>query len=443
MPIVGRPTPAFIVGTLLILSCAPPPPVGEFEPDVHLSEIGIGFARSSVNAPIFRQSSVITHDDEQYAAYYDPDGRMVLAKRQLGSDRWQIHLTPHRGNAADAHNSISLGVDGQGFLHVAWDHHGQPLNYARAVSPGSLELGEPTGQTGQNESQVTYPGFYSLPDGDLLFLYRDGASGDGDILLNRYDVATGRWEPVQHPLIRGEGARNAYVNRLVVDDDGGWHISWSWRETPDVATNHDLLYAYSPDEGRSWQRSTGELYQLPIVAGNAEVAWEVPQGSELINQTSMTVDAEGRPVVATYWRDEGEEIPQFRLVWRDSDGWRMSQVGERTEAFQLSGGGTKRIPISRPQVVASRSGAIHMIYRELSRGGVTIATSLSAQRDDWLVRDVWTESVGLWEPSYDPALWKRDEVLHLFLQRVGQGDGEQLEDVEPQPVGVLEVRGLE
>ena len=99
--------------------------------------------------------------------------------------------------------------------------------------------------------------------GDLLFLYRDGGSGDGDILLNRYDVAEARWVPVQHPLIRGEGARNAYVNRLVIDSDGGWHISWTWRETPDVATNHDVLYAYSPDQGRSWQRSTGEPYDLP------------------------------------------------------------------------------------------------------------------------------------------------------------------------------------
>lgn len=439
----GRLSPLFLAIPLLTLACAPQSQGGAPVPASHFSEIGIGFARSSVNAPIFRQSSIITHGNDQYAAYYDADGQMVLAKRRLGSDRWETLVTDHRGNVADAHNSISLGVDGDGYLHVSWDHHGQPLNYARAVAPGSLELGEPAGQTGRNESQVTYPGFYSLPDGDLLFLYRDGGSGDGDILLNRYDLGAGQWEPVQHPLIRGEGARNAYVNRLVVDADGGWHISWTWRETPDVATNHDVLYAYSPDQGRTWQRSTGEPYDLPIIAATAEVAWEVPEGSDLINQTSMTVDAEGNPMVATYWRDQGEEIPQFRLVWRDASGWRMSQIGARSEPFRLSGGGTKRIPISRPQVVASGSGAVHVIFRELSRGGVTIATSTSPQRDDWVVRDVWSEPVGLWEPSYDPVLWERDEVLHLFLQRVGQGDGEQLEDVPPQPAGVLEVEGLE
>jgi BNR repeat-containing family member len=406
----------------------------------HLSPIALGWARSSVNAVIFRQNSVVTHGQEQFAAFYDPEGRLVLAKRRLGTDAWTIRPTSFRGNVRDAHNAISIAVDGSGVLHVAWDHHGQPLNYARGVAPGSLELSGPQPQTGRMEGQVTYPGFYLLPDGDLLFLYRDGASGDGDVLLNRYRLEAGRWEAVQHPLIDGEGARNAYVNRLVVDPRGGWHLSWTWRESPDVASNHDVVYAFSPDEGRSWRRSTGETYALPITAATGEVAWRVPQGSELINQTSMAVDAAGRPVIATYWRAEGEEVPQFRLVWRDAEGWRMSQIGTRRTPFRLSGGGTKRIPVSRPQVIAGPSGEVHVIFRDEERGGgITVATSRSPDRNDWALRDVWEQPVGLWEPSHDPVAWRRDGRLHLFHQLVGQGDAETLEDIPPQVVGVLEV----
>ncbi len=424
---------------ILFVGCLQPPSVTPTDL-ARLSPIGPGWARSSVNAVIFRQSSLVSHDDVQYAAFYDPEGRMVLAKRRLGTDDWEIRVTGHRGNVRDAHNAISLGMDGAGYLHVSWDHHGQPLNYTRAVAPGSLELAPPSPQTGHLESQVTYPGFYQLPDGDLAFLYRDGASGDGDVLLNRYDVETEAWTAVQHPLIDGEGARNAYVNQLAVDERGGWHLTWTWRESPDVASNHDVVYAYSPDQGSSWRKSTGERYDLPITAAEGEIAWAVPQGSELINQTSMTVDDQGRPMAVTYWRDEGQEVPQFRLVWHDGARWRMSQVGERTTAFRLSGGGTKRIPISRPQVVAGRDGAVHVIFRDEERGGgITIATSRSPDHDDWTLRDVWPQPVGLWEPSYDPVLWRRDGVLHLFHQFVGQGDGETLEDVEPQVAGVVEV----
>lgn len=407
---------------------------------VHLSEIGLGWAQSSVNAVVFRQSSVVSHGDLQYAAYYDPEGRLVLARRRLGSDDWERHVTEYRGNVRDAHNAISIAVDGEGYLHVAWDHHGQPLNYARAKAPGSLELAERSPMTGQYESQVTYPGFYHLPDGDLLFLYRDGASGRGDVLLNRYDVRRGTWIPVQHPLIDGEGERNAYFNQLVVDRRGRWHLSWTWRESPDVASNHDVLYAYSDDEGRTWRRSSGEPYRLPITAASAEVAWQVPQESELINQTSMAVDAEGRPLVATYWREPGEDVPQYRLLWHDGQEWRMSQIGTRTLPFRLSGGGTKRIPISRPQVVAGNDGVVHVIFRDEERGGgISIATSRSPERDDWVIEDVWRSPVGLWEPSYDPTLWTRENRLHLFYQIVGQGDGETLEAIEPQMAGVLEI----
>jgi hypothetical protein len=58
---------------------------------------------------------------------------------------------------------------------------------------------------------VSYPEFYRLPDGNLLFLYRDGGSGRGDLVMNRYEVATqapGRG--CTSHLVSGEGRRNAY-----------------------------------------------------------------------------------------------------------------------------------------------------------------------------------------------------------------------------------------
>lgn len=434
-----RPAAAACLLFSISLGCSPGVPP-EAAP-ARLVPIGQGWARSSINAVVFRQNSLITHDSVQYAAYYDPEGRMVLARRRSGAAEWEVHTTGYEGNVRDAHNAISLGVDGKGVLHVSWDHHGQPLNYVRTVDPGSLELTDPLAQTGEMEGQVTYPAFYPLPDGDLLFLYRDGASGNGDVVLNRYEVDADRWVPVQHPVISGEGERNAYVNQLAIDAGGGWHLSWTWRESPDVASNHDILYAFSADEGATWRRSTGEAYDLPITADQAEVALAIPQGSELINQTSMTVDAAGFPVVATYWRAEGTDVPQFRLVWRDPSGWRTSQIGERITPFRLSGGGTKRIPISRPQVVAGQDGAVYVIFRDEERGGgVSVAASRSPDRDDWSIVDISAEPVGLWEPSYDPVAWQRDGELQLIHQVVGQGDGETLEDVPPSMVSVLEWR---
>ena len=71
--------------------------------------------------------------------------------------------------------------------------------------------------TGDKEVQVTYPQFYNLPDGDLLFVYREGSSGDGDTMLSRYDTETGEWQIVAHPLIDHHLHPQQLVRRLAVD----------------------------------------------------------------------------------------------------------------------------------------------------------------------------------------------------------------------------------
>ncbi|MHC4474324.1 MAG: BNR repeat-containing protein [Planctomycetota bacterium] len=407
----------------------------------HIVPVAKGWAKNSVNATIFRVNALTTHGNTQYIAFYDQDSHVVLAKRKLASIDWQIHKTKYKGNTKDAHNGICIGLDGSGTLHMSWDHHCDPLNYCRAVAPGSLELTERLPMTGQNEQKVTYPEFHNLPNGDLLFLYRDGSSGNGNTMLNRYHVKSGKWSAVQHPLINGQGQCNAYTNQIAVDKLGHWHISWCWRQTPDVATNHDICYAKSADQGRTWQKSAGEKYSLPITAETAEYACRIPQKSELINQTSMTVDSKGRPLITTYWRPKGTDVPQYHLVYHDGRKWQTRQVGRRKEAFSLSGGGTKRLRMSRPIILADSTDNLYMVFRDAERGGqVSVAVCEDSDRVDWRIEDLTNDSVGQWEPSCDPVLWRRQNVLHLFLQQVEQRDRDALEDTPAQMVSVLQWR---
>lgn len=316
-------------------------------PNVNLIPIAPGWAKNSVNATIFRLNSLVTHEDHQVAAFYDEGGQVILSRRRLADRQWTIHETGLTGNVRDAHNCISLMVDGDGFLHLCWDHHNHPLRYVRSLASGSFDFTEKLSMTGMAEEKVTYPQFYRLPGGDLLFFYRDGKSGDGNLMLNRYDLRTQTWTQVQHGFVDGQGERNAYW-QATIDDQGTFHLSWVWRESPDVATNHDLCYARSTDGGVTWQKSSGERYTLPITVENAEIACSIPQGHELINQTSMCADGQGRPYIASYWRPPGTAVPQYHLVYHDGEGWRMSQVSARTTPFTLGGVGTRRIPISRP-----------------------------------------------------------------------------------------------
>jgi hypothetical protein len=154
-------------------------------------DIDSGWAGNSVNTVVFRKNSLFTYGDTQFVAFYNNDHFVVLGKRHLASSNWQLHETNYHADARDAHNSISIIVDGEGYLHVSWGQHNTPLRYAKSVSPGSLILGDMIPMTGDLEQRVTYPEFYKFSNGDLLFLYRDGSSGNGNLVMNRFVVKNG------------------------------------------------------------------------------------------------------------------------------------------------------------------------------------------------------------------------------------------------------------
>lgn len=402
-----------------------------------LIPISEGWAGNTINTVVFRKNSVVSYKNIQFASYYDSSGHVILAKRFHGSGQWEIKQTRLTGNKRDAHNSISIMVDGEGYLHISWDHHNNLLHYTKSIQPGSLELEEPQQMTGANETKATYPEFYKLLNGDLLFLYREGSSGNGNLVLNRYYCRTKKWERINSNLIDGEGKRNAYW-QACVDDKDVFHISWVWRETPNVASNHDLCYARSEDGGITWMQSNRKSYQLPITASNAEYVRKIPQSSELINSTSMSTGEKGWPYIATYWRPAGTKVPQYHLVYFDGRKWNVQQVSDRKMPFSLSGAGTKKIPISRPQV-AVKGKKVFIIFRDAERGDKLSAfVSVNSKENAWQTIDLTGQSIGQSEPSFDTELWKNKKQLHLFVQRTGQDDGEKVEDMKPQMVNILE-----
>ncbi len=400
-----------------------------------------GWAKNSVNTVIFRKNALTSFNNTQYISFYNAKGEVVLGKRKWGSTNWQLHTTSFKGNASDAHNAISIIVDAAGYLHLAWDHHNSKLRYAKSITPGSLQMTEEMPMTGIAETHVSYPEFYHLPNGKLLFLFRDGQSGQGNLVVNRYDVKTKKWEQLHHNLIDGEKQRNAYW-QACVDNAGIIHLSWVWRETSDVASNHDLCYAKSQDDGMTWQKTNAEKYALPITQSTAEYVVRIPQKSELINQTSMCTNDAGIPIIASYWKEAGDSVPQYHIAFFVHEKWQIQQAAFRKKPFSLSGVGTKKIPISRPQVMSYKQG-VALVFRDEERGSkVSIAINENLLLKQWKIWDATQTSVGSWEPCYDVAYWNKKRQLHLFLQYTVQEDAEGKANILPEPVYVLKIKKL-
>ncbi|MES2474847.1 MAG: BNR-4 repeat-containing protein [Verrucomicrobiota bacterium] len=447
------------------------------------SEFGYAGA-SAINSVAFVRSSLQTFGDQQFMTWYGRhrisasaafNNTLWIGRRTLGSSQWEIFKHPSfTANAiTDGHDVISFGIDGDGFMHLSWGMHGDQFHYSKSTTPvtgtNTIALGPDTTMTG-TENLVTYPQFLRLPDGDLLYFFREVASGNGDAFMNRYDIATSTWSNVhisantQAPFIKGTGWNpnyNPYLNmpQLGGPDGDDLIITWCWRYEPvggdspagedGYQTNNNLNFARSPDAGLTWQRFNGTPYVLPInrdmengnPASKAEVIRAIPEGSSLINQASTCLDANDNPVTCTWFAPGAKEIPanhrrQYMIVFRNDhgtastadDSWDTRQVSQRTN----NPTGTKYSEsavrdLGRPIVVTDDEDRIIVVYRDdAETNGITLVHSLpkadDPERQVWIQLNLTTDNLGNYEPIIDNELWDSKRQLH-FLYQASEGEG--------------------
>jgi len=412
------------------------------------------YAVGGINSVSMARNNLFSAGSYQFAVFYGAakDGRVpLLVARRAPEAGWQVAATPlsvpdefSNTGARDDHNIIAAAVDRSGRLHLSWGMHNVPLNYAISAktvlgkSFGPALAVAPARMTGKDENEVTYPEFLHAPDGTLMFTYRNGGagggSGNGNQYLNRYDERARAWRRVASPMVDGiSTSMNAYFNGFVFDAKGTLFVSWTIRETPDWTTNHDIYIARSADGGRTWHAYDGTPMGRTITRASADAHAKIvslPAGSNLINQTSMTIDAAGRPQIATWWSpglDHGSAARQYMLVWNDGTAWRISQVSHRGAIEAADRTGTRVREMGRPLVLTDADGRTLIVTRSAAAGRPVTDRSnrltvyWSKDRTHWSQAPLVDDNPGIWEPRYDPVLWRSQNKLELLFQPSGLG----------------------
>lgn len=284
--------------------------------------------------------SMLTHSNRQFLAYYNAEREMTLAQRDLTSAAWTFTRLPSK-LGWNSHNYVTMALDREGYLHLAGNMHAVPLVYFRSVKPlDSTDMAPLHRMTGEREQRVTYPQFLTGPDGALIFTYRDGRSGDGVNLWNRYDHVTKTWSRLlDTPLFDGQGAMNAYPHGPVIGKDGHYHMSWVWRDTPACETCHNISYIRSRDLVH-WENAAGQPVELPVRFGADVVVDPVPVKGGLINACqAVGFDAQGR-VVVSYTRYDAAGNSQLMNARFENGHWKIYQTSDWAYRWEFSGGGT-------------------------------------------------------------------------------------------------------
>ncbi len=282
---------------------------------------------------------LLTHDRQQVVAYYNEKHQMIVARRRLEDRVWQKVQLPSKVGW-DSHNYITMAIDAGGHLHLAGNMHCVPLIYFRTQEPGDIATFERLPMTGQEEQRCTYPRFLHDADGELLFTYRSGGSGNGKRFYNAYDANTKIWTRfLDTPLFEGEGNRNAYPRGPAKGPDGLFHIIWVWRDTPDCATNHHLSYALSRDL-KHWEAADGTPVRLPLTLGQSKLCVDlVPAGGGIINGCeSLAFDSANRPILAYHKTDENGHMQIYVARFQQGE-WKRHPITAWEKSIPFSGRG--------------------------------------------------------------------------------------------------------
>lgn len=312
---------------------------------------------------------LLTEGEHQFVAYYDHERKMTIAQRNVGSDRWTFHVLPHRVNW-DSHHYITMALDQRGHLHVSGNMHSDPLIYYRTTKPFDIStLQREKSMVGSDELKVTYPQFIKNADEELLFLYRDGKSGDGVQLVNHYDATQDSWTRLlSTPLFDGLGKVSSYPEGPVLGPDGYFHLIWVWRVHGGCETNHHLSYARSRDMTH-WETAGGKSITLPITPeSSGTIIDPVPVEGGMINESTVVgFDSKGRTILS-YHKFDAEGNTQIYNARYEDDAWNIVQTSDWDHRWFFSGGGTIEVDVDLGPVRVSRDGTLTQGFYHVKHG---------------------------------------------------------------------------
>ena len=398
-----------------------------------------GLSSNAINVSSFRKQAITSYIEKntviQFCAFYNKIGEVIIARRHLPSVRWDIIHTHIFNNMNDAHNGLSIIVDGNKTLHICVPVHNKQLRYYQMDE--NLNLSKKS-MIGSLEDQATYPEFYRQKSGNLLFLYRNGSAGSGNVVLNQYDTENQRWIRLHDNVIDGENQCSPYW-QACVDHKDRLHISWCWRRTSDVQTNFDLCYIVSCDAScRQFMNDKQKILPLPITKSSEGITiCPIPENSMLINQTSMTVNTKDHPYIISIYRQN--KTVQYHLHFLENGFWHHRNLHLRHSDFSLSGRGTKKLPCARPQILADDQ-YIYLLLRDQERNNwISLARIEGIQTQ---ITNLYSINMGQYEPLYDSQLWSDCHVLHLFVQKCTYVEDHTLKRRKTDRIYILEVEGL-
>ena len=254
-------------------------------------------------------------------------GKEGVRIRTLDLQRGQWSAAVTLGEADDNHGGPALTRDENGYLHVLFGPHSNPLSYCRSVRPDDASQWTTVEHFGV---RCTYPSMVCDSGNTLHMVCRD-SSTPGWTLMYYYRKEGGSWSdgrPLVEPTDK-DGKYRCYRGTLFLDRKGVLHLGFmlfGGQAFKDAQAKGLAGYLRSEDAGRTWTHFDGTVVEdLPTDTGFERI----PVRDNCIRTSNLVVDSNGIPCIVTvstgfrgYQAKWGEAI-----LWkRGTDGWQASPL---------------------------------------------------------------------------------------------------------------------
>ncbi len=263
-----------------------------------------------------------------FFVFGDPQNRPCIASYDHAARRFSKPVALGRNPDRNAHRNPTLLIDERGHLFVFRGYNGMPTFVQRSRKP--YDLGAWDERTCvETDKRASYPQPWQLRKGEIFVSYRHPPGWSCRITTDDANS----WQPTVNLIDFGRGQIYAATTAETGDYPRRIHIAWSrlGGGTPrEVETKHlwarryNVYYARSDDGGRTWRRSDGRAYTLPIDEAQAEKIYDC--GTHGVWLKDIQLDLQGRPIVLFVEADVATYRSQWKVARHDGKRWRLGDV---------------------------------------------------------------------------------------------------------------------
>ncbi|KAM0344821.1 hypothetical protein ACHAPU_007203 [Fusarium lateritium] len=309
------------------------------------------------------------------------------------------------------HNTPSISVDGDGYVHVFTSMHNEPWRYFRSVTPYSSTLVDASSDMPDQTTKITYPVVKRDATGNLWLIVRGQAANDNNAkggYLYKYTLDDGTWSRVG--IWAYNKGYSVYPDDIAFSSDGDVHLQWEWSKYPASAVRHQGSYVrYSPSTN-TFTSASGATVSLPITQNTPDIVYQPLTTGETY---SGDINASPGPAfqsakLALYERSDGSVHIQhaYRFKTSNAGTW---QIRRATGTYGTQDPWTRDILYQDGETSAgvgiTHDGATARIYYCRSSGSAYVLENASGAG--------WTNI------ALEPAVEKKVQRLQALMRSDG------------------------